>query len=62
MERVTMILVSAAMLCAAVLPAGTPDRVYVLKVEKPQPAMWVECSQQMKVERERICRSRAKAI
>jgi hypothetical protein len=59
MTRFTLALVSAACLFAQALPVAmtNPAVVYVEK----KPLMWTECSQTMKVERDRICSARKKS-
>lgn len=60
MTRFTLCAVSIACLVAASLPVAmtNPEVVYV---EKPAPAMWLECSQAMKIERDRACFARKRA-
>jgi hypothetical protein len=57
--RFTLCAVSIACLVAASLPVAmtNPAVVYVEK----KPLMWLECSQTMKVERDRICSARKKS-
>lgn len=61
-ERVTLFLTSAAMLCAASLPTAVPETVIVIKTEKPYPRMFTDCDPNMKTERERICKARLRSL
>lgn len=60
MTKWTLCAVSIACLVAASLPVAmtNPEFIYV---EKPKPLMWLECSEQMQVERSRICNARRKS-
>lgn len=60
MTRLTLAAVSIACLVAASLPVAmtNPEIVYV---EKPKPLMFLECSTNARVERDRACRARLKS-
>jgi hypothetical protein len=61
-ERITLALVSIACLTATVLPRSVEREVVTVRVPAPKPAMWLECTEQMRSEINAICKNKRRHL